>query len=55
MNKLRMVKREYDSLAIKIAVPVLSILLAFLLGGLFLYVSGYNPGETFLRMYKGAF
>ncbi len=55
MNKLRMVKREYDSLAIKIAVPVLSILLAFLLGGLFLYFSGYNPGETFLRMYKGAF
>lgn len=55
MIKTRIIKREYDSLAIKTAVPLLAILLALLVGGLFLYFSGYNPGETFLRMYKGAF
>lgn len=55
MTNTRLTSNKLDSLTIKIAVPLLSILLALIIGGLFLYFSGYNPIETFLRMYKGAF
>lgn len=55
MTNTRLTSNKLDSLTIKIAVPLLSILLALIIGGLFLYFSGYNPIETFLHMYKGAF
>ena len=55
MIKVKKVKRQYGSLSVEIGVPILSILLAFVVSGLFLHFSGHDPGETFLRMFKGAF
>ena len=55
MIKAKMIKRQYRSLSVDIGVPVFSILLAFVVSGAFLYFSGFDPGETFLRMFKGAF
>ncbi len=55
MIKAKMIKRQHESLLVDIGVPIFSILLAFIVSGLFLYFSGYDPGETFSRMFKGAF
>jgi len=55
MIKAKMIKRQHESLLVDIGVPIFSILLAFIVSGLFLYFSGYDPGETFSRMLKGAF
>ena len=55
MIKAKKVKRQYGSLSVEIGVPILSIILAFVVSGLFLHFSGYDPSETFLRMFKGAF
>ncbi|WP_276619898.1 ABC transporter permease [Syntrophomonas wolfei] len=55
MLRLRLIKREQDSLFARVSVPILSIVLAFLFGWVFLALSGFDPGETYLRMYRGAF
>lgn len=54
MNRLRLIRRERDSLAVKGAVPIASVILAFLVGWVFLIVSGYDAGETYRRMLEGA-
>ncbi|MEA1960268.1 MAG: ABC transporter permease [Bacillota bacterium] len=55
MLRLRLVKREQDFLAARVFVPILSILLAFAFGWIFLSLSGFEPGETYRRMFQGAF
>jgi ABC-type uncharacterized transport system permease subunit len=44
-----------DSWLIKVAVPIASILLAILVGWIFLALSGYEAAETYRRMFYGAF
>jgi ABC-type uncharacterized transport system permease subunit len=53
--RLRLVRRNNDSWLIKVAVPIASILLAILVGWIFLALSGYEAAETYRRMFYGAF
>ncbi len=55
MLKFKLMKREQDSWAAKIFVPVLSILLALAFGWVFLWLYGIDPAQTYLRMWNGAF
>lgn len=55
MNRLRLVRRNNDSWLVKAAVPITSILLAILVGWMFLALSGYDAAETYRRMIQGAF
>ncbi|MGR6836422.1 ABC transporter permease [Syntrophomonas erecta] len=55
MYKIRLVRRQHDSLSAKVMVPVLSVLLALAFGWVFLALSGLDAGETYFRMFKGAF
>ncbi|MFY9323859.1 MAG: ABC transporter permease [Syntrophomonadaceae bacterium] len=55
MNRLRLIRRNNDSLLVKIAVPIISVLLAILVGWVFLALSGYDAAETYRRMFQGAF
>jgi len=55
MLKFKLMKREQDSWAAKIMVPVLSILLALAFGWVFLWLYGIDPAQTYLRMWNGAF
>jgi len=55
MMRYKLIKRETDSLASRIIVPVLSVLMALLFGWIFLWLYGINPAETYLRMWQGAF
>ncbi|HQE24005.1 MAG TPA: ABC transporter permease [Syntrophomonadaceae bacterium] len=55
MNRLRLVRRNNESWLVKVAVPIASILLAILVGWIFLAVSGYEAAETYRRMIQGAF
>lgn len=55
MLRPKLIKRESESLFARIAVPILSIVLAFACGWIFLHFSGFDPGESYVRMYQGAF
>lgn len=55
MLSVRMQKRERDSWLAKICVPIFSLLLAFAFGWIFLLTNGFDPGQTYLRMYTAAF
>lgn len=55
MFEYKLIKREQDSMAASIAVPILSVLLAFAFGWVFLWLYGIDPLETYLRMWGGAF
>lgn len=55
MLKFKLMKRERDSLAPKIMVPVLSVFLALAFGWIFLWLYGIDPAQTYLRMWDGAF
>lgn len=55
MNRLRLVRRNNESWLVKVAVPIASILLAILVGWIFLALSGYEAAETYRRMIQGAF
>lgn len=55
MNRLRLIRRNNDSVLVKIAVPIVSVLLAILVGWVFLALSGYDAAETYQRMFQGAF
>jgi len=55
MKRLRLVRRNNESWLVKVAVPILSILLAILVGWIFLVLSGYDAAETYRRMIQGAF
>ncbi|MDD2586390.1 MAG: ABC transporter permease [Syntrophomonadaceae bacterium] len=55
MPGLKLIKRENESILPKILVPLLAIILAFLSGAIFLSISGFNPGETYIKMFTGAF
>lgn len=50
MLNFRLIKRERDSWQARIAIPLLSIILALLFGGLFLSASGHPPVDTYLNM-----
>lgn len=55
MLKLKLLKREQDSWAAQIIVPVLSVLLALVFGWIFLWFYGIDPAQTYIRMWDGAF
>lgn len=55
MPKIKLLKRENESLAPRIMVPLFSIILAFLAGAVFLSLYGFDPGETYINMFNGAF
>lgn len=55
MFKFRLVKREEESLSARIMVPLLSIVLAISFGWIFLSLSGFPAGETYIKMFNGAF
>lgn len=55
MRKLRLMKRDEESLAAQVLVAVLSVFLALLFGWLFLYLYGIDPGQTYINMWNGAF
>lgn len=55
MFKVRLVKREHESLLAGIVVAAVSIVLALVVGGIFLAVSGYSPLDTYIKMFNGAF
>lgn len=50
MLNFRLVKRENDSWQARVFIPIFSIVLALLSGGIFLAVSGYSPLDTYLSM-----
>ncbi len=52
---LKFEKRLIPSKIAIIVVPILSIVLAFLAGAIFIYLSGYKPVEVYQVMLKGAF
>ena len=55
MRKLKLMKREQESLAAQFFVAVLSVLLALAFGWVFLWLYGIDPGQTYIRMWDGAF
>ncbi len=55
MLKLKLMKRERESLVAQFFVAVLSVLLALAFGWVFLWLYGIDPGQTYLRMWDGAF
>ena len=55
MLKIRLVKRENESLAAGIVVAAVSVLLAFVGGGIFLTLSGFSALDTYIQMFEGAF
>lgn len=55
MRKLKLMKREQESLAAQVFVTVLSVLLALGFGWVFLWLYGIDPGQTYIRMWDGAF
>lgn len=55
MLKLRLIKRENESLLAQIMVPVVSVIMAFAFGGIFLSLSGFDAGATYIKMFNGAF
>jgi general nucleoside transport system permease protein len=55
MPKIRFEKRLERSRAAAFAVPILSLFLAFVLGGVLLALAGANPFETYGAMLVGAF
>jgi simple sugar transport system permease protein len=54
MLKLKLMKREQDSWAAQIIVPILSVLLALVFGWIFLWFYGVDPVDTYMRMWDGA-
>lgn len=55
MIHFKMVKRETESLASRVVIPVLSVIMALLFGWIFLWFYGIDPAGTYLRMWQGAF
>lgn len=55
MLRVRFVKKEHESWTTKLLIPIISIGLAVFFSGLFLYFSGYDPVDTYVKMYNGAF
>lgn len=55
MLKIRLVKREHESFTAGIAVTIVSILMALLVGGIFLKLSGFPAWDTYVQMFSGAF
>lgn len=55
MRNLKLMKREKESAGAHVFVALLSILMALIFGWVFLWLYGINPGETYLRMWNGAF
>lgn len=54
MNRLRLIRREKESLATQIAVPIVSVILAIMVCWVFLVLSGYDARETYIQMWLGA-
>jgi len=52
--RIRLIRREQESAVARMTVPVLSVLMALLFGGLFLFIYGAEAGETYIKMYQGA-
>ncbi|KUG05036.1 nucleoside abc transporter, permease protein 1 [hydrocarbon metagenome] len=54
MPKLKLIRREKESAMARLVVPVLSIIMAFTCGWVFLAVSGYSAAVVFTKMFNGA-
>ena len=54
MYKVRMVRREHNSMWVEVIVPIMSIILAVAFGWLFLSWSGHDAAATYMRMLNGA-
>lgn len=54
MPKLKLVKREKESAMGQLVVPILSVIMAFVCGWVFLVLSGYQPAVVFAKMFNGA-
>lgn len=52
---IQLEKRATPSLMMLTLVPIISIILALLLGAVFLISTGYNPLEVYMMLFKGAF
>lgn len=52
---LRLEKRLETSKSASFLVPVVSVVLALLIGGLFFWISGKNPAAVYSSMFRGAF
>lgn len=55
MPKYKLIRREEESLAARIVVPMLSIFLALVFGWAFLALSGFEPVVVYIKMFRGAF
>jgi ABC-type uncharacterized transport system permease subunit len=53
--EIRFERRICDSPWTKISVPLISIAIALIIGGLFLALTGHNPLKVYLLMFNGAF
>lgn len=54
MFRVRLIKREQESMAAKIIVPLCSVILALMCGWVFLYLGGHSPYEVYVNMYQKA-
>ena len=52
MLDIRFIKRERESWTARILVPILSIIMAFVFGWIFLWVNGFDPAPVYWRMYE---
>lgn len=53
--KIRLEKREHASPLLRLLVPVISIILAFLFIGVILKCMGYSPVKAYTYVFRGAF
>jgi ABC-type uncharacterized transport system permease subunit len=52
---IKIEKQLHTTPLISFSIPLLAILLALLIEGVFLFISGYNPFEVYGVLFKGAF
>lgn len=53
--KIKLEKRADPSPVLLVVVPIVSIILALVLGAIFLFISGYDPGAAYSMLFKSAF
>ena len=53
--KIKLEKREHAGPLLKLLIPVISILLAFVFIGVILKFMGYSPVKAYTYVFKGAF
>ncbi len=54
MPKFRLIRREENSTLVGLMTPILSIIMAFVLGWLVLDLAGFNPALVYRKMFSGS-